>query len=180
MAGIASAPHDGMGMPGLLGDPAHAGGHLAGCGDTGRGTDPARRDAPLPADGAGPGPRRGVKRPHWGQRFLLLRLRDRGWCGDAAGADADLSPPPPVLLGSDLIELRGLRPARLSAASVSLPGARLSRDAGAGQGPGHKRGPSPSSNIPPGPHRNPHLPVSPVPSTGKWRFVVPWADFISL
>lgn len=84
-------------------------------------------------------------------------------------------PPRPdsVLLASGLIEEPNLH---LSITSVSLPGTRLSRDAGAG----HEPGTPTSSNAPPGPHRDPHLPVSPAPRTENGCFMVPRADnFVS-
>ncbi|XP_074021083.1 LOW QUALITY PROTEIN: bridging integrator 2 [Numenius arquata] len=80
--------------------------------------------------------------------------------------------PPPTHLESGLMEAPSLHLIQLSVTSVSLPGARLCPDVGAG----HEPGPPNDIDPPPGPHRDPHLPVSPAPGPENGCFTVPRAD----
>lgn len=100
----------------------------------------------------------GAELLHW-QMGLDLALDtassgpSRGGCSSTVGKTPTRPPQlDSVLLGSSLIEARGLHPTQLSVTSLSLPGASLSWDAGAGDKPGCKPGPPPSSKSPPGPH----------------------------
>lgn len=174
MVGATSVPCDAEGIPGLFGDPTCAGGASSGLAGT-WGRRGSMGQIQL-----------GAVLLHW-QMGLDLALDtvssgpSRGGCSSTMGQTPTRPPrPDSVLLGSSLIEARGLHPTQLSVTSLSLPGASLSWDAGAGHEPGCKPGPPTSSKSPPGPHRDPHLPVSPAPGMGNGHLTVPPADcFVS-